>query len=272
MFYDTSINSKELKTYLKNNENIDINDHLKYFQENGYVTGQSIDTCGNFDHNFKSRDIFWDHENLAISCDVNFLENIKNNNYCLYGNPFYTYHINYAMQFWEKYKNNKKYFRLNFNYVHEKSGSLLSYLDEPLYDLFIKLSFNGYLDDTAVFFVSEYGGVQDNILNNFGLYNEKEINMKMGSFLLLLNKKNNLNGDDNKIVYNNQNVLVTSFDIYATLSHIALGNTINKIKLYLDENNKGESVFRIIEGNERKCEFYKEYWMDEKFCCCMKDE
>ncbi len=272
MFYDTSINSKELKTNLKNNENIDINDHLKYFQENGYVTGQTIDTCGNFDHNFKSRDIFWDHENLAISCDVNFLENIKNNNYCLYGNPFYTYHINYAMQFWEKYKDNKKYFRLNFNYAHEKSGSLLSYLDEPLYDLFIKLSFNGYLDDTAVFFVSEYGGVQDNILNNFGLYNEKEINMKMGSFLLLLNKKNNLSGDDNKIVYNNQNILVTSFDIYATLSHIALGNTINKIKLYLDENNKGESVFKIIEGNERKCEFYKEYWMDEKFCCCMKDE
>ena len=272
MFYDSSINSKELKTNLMNQETIDINDHLKYFQDNGYVTGQSIDTCSNYEHQFKNREIFWDHENLAISCDVNFLENIKNNNYCLYGNPFYTYHINYAMQFWEKYKDNKKYFRLNFNYAHEKSGSLLSYLDQPLYDLFIKLSFNGYLEDTAVFFVSEYGGVQDNILYNVGMSNEKEINMKMGSFLLLLNKNNELSDDENKIVYNNQNKLVTSFDIYASLSHIALGNTINKVKLYLDENNKGESVFKIINGDERKCELYKDYWIDEKYCSCLKEE
>ena len=272
MFYDSSSNTKELKSNIMNNEKIEINDHLKFFIDNGYVTGQSVDTCSNFDHQFENRGIFWDHENLAISCDVNFLENIKKNNYCLYGNPFYTYHINYAMQFWEKYKNNKKYFRLNFNFVHEKTGSLLSYLDQSLYDLFFKLSFNGLLDDTAVFFVSEYGGVQDNILYNFGINNEKEINMKMGAFLLLLNKKNKLNNEQNKIVYNNQNKLVTAFDIYASLSHIAVGNIKDKIKIYLDESNKGESVFRIIDINERRCEFYKDYWMDENYCSCLKEE
>ena len=271
-FYDSSINSNDIKKNLINNENIEIKNHLKYFKENGYITGQSIDTCSNFEHQIKNSEIFWDHENMAIACDVNFLENIKNNNFCLYGNPFYTYHIDYAMQFWEKYKNNKKYFRLHFNYAHEKSGSLLSYLDQPLYDLFIKLNFNGLLDNTAVFFVSEYGGIQDNILYNFGVNSEKEINMKMGSFLLLMNKKNKLSDDENKIVYNNQNKLVTSFDIYASLSHIAVGNTENKIKLYLNESHKGESVFRIIDGNERKCVFYKDYWMDENYCSCLEVE
>ena len=183
---------------------------------------------------------------------------------------FYTYHINYAMQFWEKYKDNKKYFRLNFNSVSEKEGSLLSYLDEPLYDLFLKLSFNGLLDDTAIFFLSEYGSGQEKILYDLGIRNEKEINMKFGSFILLLNKKNNLTEDQRKFVYNNQNKLMTPFDIYASLVNIPLGNEIKDVKLFLDEKNKGESVFKAIDGGERNNMFYKDYWSDDKFCACLE--
>jgi hypothetical protein len=198
MFYDSSINSlKDIKTKLNGKTSLNINDHLEYFKENGYITGQSTDTCKNYDHLINN--IFWDHENMAISCDVNYLDNIKNNNYCLYGNPIYTYHINYAMQFWKKYKDNRKYFRLNFNSVSENEDSLLSYLDEPLNDLFIQLSFNGLLDDTAIFFVSENGRGYDKILYDLGIHNEKEINMKFGSFILLLNKNNKLNIEDIKM-------------------------------------------------------------------------
>ena len=226
----------------------------------------------NFEHQLKNKKTFWDHENVAISCDPNYINKIRENNYCLYGNPFYSYHINYALQFWEKYKDNKKYFRLNFNSINEKTGSLLSYLDEPLYDLFIKLNFNGLLDETAIFFVSEYGGAYDMILSNFGKYNEKEINMKFGTFVLLMNKKNKLSEEENKRVYKNQNFLLTPFDIYASLVHIAMGNKINNIKIFLDENSRGESIFKMIEGSFRNCNFYKNDWIDEKFCSCLKDE
>ena len=271
MFYDSSINSiKNIKSDLNYNENININSHLKYFQENGYITGQSSDSCKDFDHQFKNQKNFWDHENLAISCDVNYLISIKKNNYCLYGNPFYSYHINYALQFWEKYKDNKKFFRLNFNKVNEKYGFLLSYLDEPLNDLFVKLSFNGLLDNTAIFFVSEFGGGPEQILYNFGIHNEKEINLKFGSFILLLNKNSNLIEEEKKYVYNNQNKIITPFDIYASLVNIPLGNQINKMELFLDEKGKGESVFKNIDGNERNSEYYKDYWIDEKFCACIK--
>ena len=41
----------------------------------------------------------------------------------------------------EQYKESKKYFRIDFNTTNEKTGSLLSYLDEPLYDFFIQLKF-----------------------------------------------------------------------------------------------------------------------------------
>ena len=273
MFYDSSINSiNDIKTKLNNSKNYDINTHIKYFKENGYITGQSVDMCNNFEHLFDNKNIYWDHENLAISCDPNYLNNINNNNYCLYGKPFYDYHINYALQFWEKYKDNKKYFRLNFNSVDEKTGSLLSYLDQPLYDLFVKLNFNGLLDDTAIFFISEYGGTQNYILYNLGINNEKDINMKLGSFFFLLNKNNQLSENDYKIVYNNQNKIITPFDIYASLVHIPMGNKVNKIQLYLDENNKGESIFKIIDGNDRSNEFYKNYWINEKYCICLNKE
>ena len=273
MFNEYSQNSiQNIKPNLINNENIEIRDDLKYFINNGYITGQSIDTCNNFEHQLKNKKTFWDHENVAISCDPNYINNIRENNYCLYGNPFYSYHINYALQFWEKYKDNKKYFRLNFNSINEKTGSLLSYLDEPLYDLFIKLNFNGLLDETAIFFVSEYGGAYDMILSNFGKYNEKEINMKFGTFVLLMNKKNKLSEEENKRVYKNQNFLLTPFDIYASLVHIAMGNKINNIKIFLDENSRGESIFKMIEGSFRNCNFYKNDWIDEKFCSCLKDE
>ena len=272
MFYDSSTNSiQDIKSKVKYAGKNDVNSHIKYFKENGYITGQSIDTCNNYEHQFNKNE-FWDHENLAISCDPNYLNNLENNNYCLYGNPFYDYHINYALQFWTKYKDNKKYFRLNFNSVNEETGSLLSYLDQSLYDLFIKLSFNDLLNDSAIFFLSEYGNKQNNILYNLGIYNEKEINMKFGSFFLLINNKNNLSGNEYQILYNNQNKLITPFDIYASLVHIPIGNKIDKIKLYLDENNKGESVFKIIDGNERNNEFYKDYWINEKYCNCLRQE
>jgi len=51
-----------------------------------------------------------------------------------------------------------------------------------------------------------------------------------------------------------------------------MGNKVNKIQLYLDENNKGESIFKIIDGNDRSNEFYKNYWINEKYCICLNKE
>ena len=245
-----------------------INNHLQYFMENGYVMGQAVDTCYSYEHQIRSNKIYWDHENLALSCDPNYLNNINDNNYCLYGKPFYSYHINYAEQFWVKYKNNRKYFRLSFNNVNEKSGSLLTYLDEPLYDLFVKLKFNGYLNNTAIFFISEYGGGQENILYKFGIHNEKEINDKFGTFILVMSKNNKLSENEKKMVYDNQNKMVTPFDIYASLVNIPLGKKISDIKLNVDEKNKGKSIFKEIDGKQRNYAFFKEFWVDEKYCAC----
>ena len=265
MYYDSDINSiKEIKTKINNNANIDIHDHLKYFQENGYITGQSIDSCNNglYSHNLKTQNTFWDHELLSPFCSQKFNTKI---NYCLYDSPFYSYQIDYATQFLEKYKESKKYFRIDFNATNEKTGSLLSYLDEPLYDFFIQLKFRGLLENTAIFFLSEIGGTQENIFYNFGKNSEKEMNVKFASFIIILDKKNNLNESEYKFIHDNKKIMVTPFDVYTSLVHIAMGNKIKEIKLYLDEGKRGESVFKKIESNERNCETYNS-WMDNGFC------
>ena len=271
MYYDSEISSiKDIKSKIINNKNIDkdINDHLQYFQENGYITGQSLDMCSDellYSHRLKSKNTFWDHEIISPFCSPIFINNILTNNYCLNDFPFYSYQIDYATNFWLKYKENKKYFKFTFISTNEKTGSLLSYLDGPLYDFLIQLKFKGLLENTAIFFMSEIGGVQDNIYYNFGKNSEKEMNMKFGSFLIILGKKNNLNESEYKFLYDNTKIMVTPFDVYTSLVHIAMGNKIKDIKLYLDEGKKGESIFKKIEKNERNCEFYND-WMHKDYC------
>ena len=265
MYYDSDINSiKEIKTKVNNNINTDIHDHLKYFQENGYITGQSIDSCNNelYSHYLKSQNIFWDHELLSPFCSKKFNTKI---NYCLFDSPFYSYQIDYATQFWDKYKESKKYFRIDFNTTNEKTGSLLSYLDEPLYDFFIQLKFKGLLENTAICFLSEIGGTQENIYYNFGKNSEKEMNVKFASFIIILDKKNNLNESEYKFINDNKKIMLTPFDVYTSLVHIAMGNKIKDIKLYLDEGKRGESIFKNIEKNERNCKYYND-WMENGFC------
>ena len=51
---------------------------------------------------------------------------------CLYGKPVAEYPIEYIKSFMRKYKNNKKYTNIDFNYGHEKTAEVINYLDEPL--------------------------------------------------------------------------------------------------------------------------------------------
>ena len=268
MYYDSDINSiKDINSKIINNKNTVINDHLKYFQENGYITGQTMDTCSDniYEHQIKSSNNFWDHENLSPFCSKLF----TSDNLYINEKPFYSYQIEYATQFWSKYKDSKKYFKFNFNSTNEKTGSLLSYLDQPLYDFFIQLKIKGLLENTAIFFVSEIGGVQENIFYNFGKNSEKDINMKFGNFIIVFDKKNNWNKNELNYAHENTKNLVTPFDVFTSLVHIATGNKFSEAKLYLNLDKRGKSVFMLFEKNERTCQFYDK-WMDKDYCYFQK--
>ena len=177
--------------------------------------------------------------------------------------------IEYSKQFWEKYINNKKYFRISFNYGHEKTGAVISYLDEPLYQMIFDFYSKGYLDNTALFIVSDHGnqnlGIFD-VINN----SEFELEKKFGIFFLLLYQDKNkqlMNKIENNL-FNNQQIMLTPYDIHDTMIHILYWNkNDDKINKLYSVNNKGNSVFNFFDPKERNCNKYDD--MEEDFCGCI---
>ena len=263
---------------------------VKFFKENGFITGHVVDMCNKEqyetieeekDENEEIEYVEWDHENVAYLCDGNYYEiNDPTQTHkgpystkvrCLYGHPVSYYMIEYTRQFWEKYYNNKKYFRLAFNYGHEKTGAVISYLDEPLFEMVFDFYIKGYFNKTALFIVSDHGN------QNFGIFdviNKSEFNLekKFGVFFLLLwqnrNKKKNVINEYEENLLNNQQVMLTPYDIHDTMIHILYGNkNKEKLKGKYSSDNKGNSVFNYIEPKERNCNKYDD-WYNNNFCGC----
>ena len=216
---------------------------LEYFKESGYITGQVSDMC---DKNLNNKNLInYDHENFVMACDPNYFQKKEFSLYekCLYGKPISEYMINYALQFWDKYAENKKYFRMVFNYGNEPTGNVIKYLDEPLYNMIWGLYNEGKLKNTAVLFLSEQGN------KNSGLYDilgsaEFDIEKKYGVFIMILDWNTKFkNGKYHKNLIKNQNLFITPYDVYDTMAHIALG----------DKYKNGNSVFNGIKIEDTYC-------------------
>ena len=52
---------------------------------------------------------------------------------------------------------NKKYFRIAFKNGHEKTENVISFLDEPFYQMIFNFYEKGYLENTALFNISDHG-------------------------------------------------------------------------------------------------------------------
>ena len=265
MFYGSS---------MKSNKGIH---NIKYFKENGFITGHVVDMCNKeqYDISFNDKDERqyeeWDHENVAYLCDGNYFEiddpypsdrgAFSTKQRCLYGHPVSYYMIEYLKKFWEKYNTNKKYFRIAFNYGHEKTGAVISNLDEPLYDIIFNFYEKGYLYNTALFIVSDHGNQNDGIYNIINT-SEFELEKKYGLFFLLLYQNKNNIPDFSKNLINNQQIMLTPYDIHHTMLHILYGNKFNEAM----KSDKGESVLNFIEPKERNCNKYDDWYKD--FCGC----
>ena len=277
------------------------NHSVKFFKENGFITGHVVDMCSkeqynirhvknSMDENDQREYEEWDHENVAYLCDGNFKNTVNNNFYgktsvkgsfssmekCLYGKTITEHMVNYATQFWEKYSNNRKYFRIAFNYGHEKTGAIIKYLDDPLYNMLSGLYKRGLLKDTAVFIVSDHGNQNDGVYNIINSA-EWEMEKRYPFFVLILcnNEEFKKSGYDQNLL-KNQDIMVTPYDIHDTMIHIIYGDknalvmTKDGDKRGYSVRNKGESMFKSVEGKERNCEKYKDDWRDKAFCKCSK--
>ena len=238
---------------------------LHHIKRKGYITGQANNICtrqlydieDNYTQNISYES--FDHENIAMFCDPNFY-NPENRftpymgpysirRRCLYGKDTFEYVLEYGQKFWETYLNEKKFLRLSFQDAHEGTLEVVKYLDKKLAEFLEFFWHKKYLEDTAIFLVSDHGN------NMIGFYNilqvEDYVSEKtLGTWLMILPKKINV---DEKNIEINQQRLVTPYDIHDTLLDM-FGYKLND-KVY---SRKGKSIFSEINGLERNCDFYKQ--------------
>ena len=257
---------------------------VKYYKNQGYVTGHTGTTCGKeiFSVNalLKSQKLdydSWDHENIAMFCDPNFFAPKYPLNKgiasvlkrCLYGKYAFEYMMEYTKQFWMLYKDNKKFFRLHFNEGHEGTMELISYLDEPLFK-FVKFFFdNNLLNDTFLFILSDHG---NHMLGPWSILRPQdyliESNLATLFFVVPNNKKLYKNGLYD-IIKRNTQIFITPYDIHDTLINIAFGNNeLNSKTLY---SRRGNSLLQELNPFERFCESPKlNLSIKKSDCKCIK--
>ena len=272
MFYGTSVFSTHGKNI------------IKYFKSRGYITAQTTDMCSKEVWEPENEPLLldfdrWDHENVAMFCDPSYMDrkslySIYKGVYsllrrCFYGKDVHDYIFEYGKKFWEAYPNNKKFLRMGFNDGHESTFEVLKYLDEPMANFLQFFLKKGYLKDTAIIIISDHGNHMPGLYNLF-LSEQYETERVLGNFYLIFNA--NISNRYllryfrffNKNVMENQQSIITPYDIHNTMAHIIYGHVNNKIF-----SDKGKSVFQEIDNSIRSCNFFDQDDEEKGLCRCV---
>ena len=243
----------------------------KYFKENGYVTSYSGDYCDKDNvrtfHNLTLEEI---HDHQFIMCDPNLphynLVTIK----CLYGKQAIEHIYEYSNQFWRKYYKNRKFMSIVTNEGHEGTLQAIRHIDDVIFNFLNNLFNDNLLKDSSVILISDHGVGIPSLYYYFDFY-KTEHHLPM--LYMIVNDRKNISYEEQyKYIYENQQIFVTAYDVYNTLSHLLYGDkyayienkTINK-KAPKSEN--GKSLFEEIDPKERFPKFYKNIGnIPQKYC------
>ena len=233
----------------------------KYLKENGYITGYSGDYCYRDNirlHNNATLNEIYDHQFLICDPNINHYNSYTLN--CLYGKPNSQHLYEYGLQFWRKYKNNRKFLTIISNDGHEGTLEVLKYLDDIIYNFLNELFNDNLLKDSTIFLLSDHGVGMPSIyyLNDFFWIEE---NLPM--LYILVNDRKNLDYEKQyKYIFENQQTFITGFDIYNTIGNIIYGDNYHLIKNKTLENDTtksgyGKSLFEQINPKNRNPQKYQ---------------
>ncbi len=229
---------------------------IRYFKQNGFITGQSMGSCSKetyiFGNNYTSNLQFenYDHENVGMFCDPNYFDrerpySINKGEYCLlrrclYGKDVHDYVLDYGKLFWETYKDNRKFLRLYFIDPHETSGEVAKYVDTPLYNFLSNLYQRNLFEKTIIFLISDHG------LHMSGIYQAmKTEDYNIEKYLpMLIILIHDYKDNDNNLI-DNQDILISAYDIHNTLMYCAFG--------IFNQFDRGSNIFGYINANQRNC-------------------
>ena len=222
----------------------------KYLKENGYITAFSNDMCLRDPckiNRVMTKHEICDHE--LILCDPNMKNTNSMTIRCLYNKLNSEYQYNYGLQFWEKYKKNRKFLAIVNNDGHEGTLEVLKYDDEIIYNFLINLYKKNLLKETTILLLSDHGCPMPS-LYHFNEFFKLERYLPM-LYLFTYDKKNISYIEQYKNIYENQQILITSYDIYNTIGFLIYGEYYKKIKNKNDfidtpKSKYGKSLFSKI--------------------------
>jgi hypothetical protein len=249
------------------------NYYLNHTKSAGYITGQAYDGCCR--ELFDLEDVFkdylyftnYDHEFNGFYCDPTYSDpdtpysSMKGAmaviRKCMYGKDAGEHQIDYAKQFFDKYEDSPKMFRMGFDDSHEGSGEVIKYMDEPIHDFLVYLRDKGHLKDTLVLFQADHGVSMPGpayMIQSPEYYYEIFLPM-----LFVLIPKNNEHFDElNTNLAFNEDKFITPFDIHASLINLFEKNSTKTII--------GESIFsNKIDDSHRNC---GQYGIENGECLC----
>ena len=221
-----------------------------YLKQYGYVTAFSNDMCFNYPYPNRLKDFsikeLCDHEFLL--CDPNRRHINTMFKRCLYEKTNIEYQYEYGMQFWKKYKDNRKFLMIVNNDGHEGTLEAIKYDDDIVFNFLNNLYKENLLRETTIILLSDHGCPMPSVyyFNDFFQF-EKHLPM----LFILTSDKEHLNYTQQYYnIYENQQKFITAYDIYNTICYLMLGNnyfsTNNKKINYISKSKYGFSLFDSI--------------------------
>lgn len=249
------------------------------FKFHGFVIGASQNMCTAELIDIKKKDDInykfqkQDHEFWSPFCDPNvtptagFYKDFKGPysvlKKCMWGKQTIDHSIEYTRQFFEKYKDNNKFFRLGTSDSHETSAEVIRYVDESISKFFEELEKNGTLDDTLLIIFSDHGSYSNGWYPRYFELDDYDLEVKLpGMFVVLPKNIENFDLID-KNMRSRQNTMTSSFDIYKTLLSVLDGSEEKKTF-----KNYGSGLFYSNSTVSKKdsCKFYG---TRDDICMCL---
>ena len=217
---------------------------FNHFKENGYIIGSfsdewQIDVLDiNETMDYSEPFTRFDHLSSSLPCDQNYdssgdfdivLDKGRNTHFrrWMYGKSMHEIQLDYVMQFWNAYPENRKAFRTRFMEAHEASSELIKYIDNDLVKFFEDFDSKGYLQNTIVYFIADHGA--HFIVAHVPLLpdNSRLEENFLPTFILLA--PNDIQKENLQFLQKNQQHFITGIDIYSSIKSIAVGNNANTI-------------------------------------------
>ena len=256
------------KMFYGENRGPNITRITKHFKDNGYVISYSNDMCLRdmtiTNHNLTFDEI-GDHEFLI--CDPNRIDPNIHTIRCLYNKLGSYYLYEYGKQFWLKYSKNRKLLIIASMDGHEGTLEILKYVDNIIYTFLNDLYNKNLLKDSSIFLLSDHGTTMPSPYY-FTLFYQYEGCLPM-LYIIINDRKNIPYNEQYKFIHQNQQILITSYDIYNTLGHLLFGSKYdliaNKTKEKETPKSKyGISLFNKIESKHRIPKNYEN--MEQNVC------